>query len=126
MTDDTIVFQYTRADALADGVLVDLSTDKYPETRATFGWDNVACTEAVFHALLEPNPRQRCRAMLMTLAFHLLTGRDSRERDASELTFNILRSEQRFALPDDLKLKAVCHPGDHGEACLTIMLPEED
>ena len=118
-----MIFVYTRAQALEDGVLVDV-TEMARE--AGFCWP-VAITAAVW-ALIEAIP-ERYRGL------HSI---DGRLWDALWMASCAIRSstssgnELRYSLTlhtaqsSHLTLKLVTGPGDHGEPVVTIMLPEED
>jgi hypothetical protein len=127
--DAPVIFSYTRAQAIEDGVLVDL-TDWAKETGFRIP---VACTSTVWHQYVVPPEGTR--------AF----GQSERGRghDLLWMLYNAIRATKRNGEADDrlfykviflqaphrqetATLKAVCGPGDHGEPVLTIMLPEED
>jgi hypothetical protein len=120
-----IIFSYTRAQALKDGVLVDL-TDWARELGFRFP---VACTQALWDGLVVPpasapeqSERGRAHDLLWMLACSV------RKNGGSQLRFQVLfqgtRSQPKRRVQQDLK--AVCGPGDLGEPVLTVMLPEED
>jgi len=119
-----VIHSYTRADAIADGVLVDLS-GRYPEEAGQLYKWPVACTAAVW-ALVEA-----------AVAYGL-------GNDYDGVVWDILWMSQKFIIKriDDYQhlfevsitgtgaarhrvLKIVSHPGDDGLPVLTIMLPEE-
>ena len=119
------IHAYTRAQAIADGVLIDV-TDLAREA----GFKHpVALTASAWAAAVEVPPE--------------VTGQDERGRLWDVLT--LLRqaalsgpggSETRFAVHvrnDDgegtlplVQLKAVCGPGDQGERVVTVMMLDED
>ena len=120
-----IVHSYTRADAIADGVLVDL-TASYPEECRLYRYP-VACSAAVW-----------------SLVDQAVTNR-RHYNDQAGVVWDILYMSQRgvIAKPDAQTvlfqvvitgtgkkkihtMKAVCGPGDNMEPVITIMLPEED
>jgi hypothetical protein len=46
---------------------------------------------------------------------------------ARELRFGVhVRNDHRERTPPLVRLKAVCGPGDWGESCINVMLPDED
>lgn len=118
-----MIYVYTRAQALEDGVLVDVSE---MAREAGFRWP-VAVTAAVW-ALIEAIP-ERYRGLQST---------DGRLWDVLWLASCAIRSsatpgtELRYSLTlhtaqsSHLTLKLVTGPGDRGEPVVTIMLPEED
>ena len=120
-----VIHSYTRADAIADGVLVDL-TAAYPEECRMYRY-NVACTAAVWSLVDRAVTRRK------------------HYNDEAGVVWDILYMSQRgvIARPDDQTvlfkvvitgtgkqcthtLKAVCGPGDDLKPVITIMLPEED
>lgn len=123
---DHINFRYTRAMAIADGILIDAGLGKFAEvSRQHFPGINLAMTDSVFQLI----------AVSITSAAGC---------DFSGCWHNILWMAQRG--PDELlgngrifkvgfrntqslqwhTLKILFHPGDHGEPCATVMLPNED
>lgn len=122
---DPLIHRYTRAEALADGVLVDLS-----EWASETGFKvPVACTRSVWEQWIVPpegtrewGQSERGRAHdVLWLLFVAIRGAGNREQLEYEVIF--LDADQRQRI---VKLKAVCGPGDHGEPVLTVMLPSED
>ena len=118
-----ILFSYTRADALADGVLIDLTK------LATEAGIKIptAITQAAWHAAIEPPsdcPEQsvdgRAWDVLTLLRFEAL-----RNGQATRLDF-IVSVTRNSRSSEDVHLKALVHPGDTGEPVITIMLPNED
>ena len=122
-TDADVLFAYTRADALADGVLRDLS-GLARETGIKFP---TAITAAAWAAVIEPPddcPGQssagRAWDVLQVLRF---AARSAGETSRLDLT---VRVQQRPGQWRDVQLKALAHPGDAGEPVISIMLPYED
>ena len=121
-----LISVYTRAAALADGVLVDL-TDLAHEAGFVIP---VAVTEAVYRSYLDPSPEfanegqslaGRAWDLLQVLRFAAAV-----YPDRSELRFKVLFVLTPGCPPEPVPLKALCHPGDDGEPVLTILLPQED
>ncbi|HOU12758.1 MAG TPA: hypothetical protein PKZ84_06550 [Anaerolineae bacterium] len=117
-----VIYTYTRAQALEDGVLVDVSE---LAREAGFVWP-VALTTAVW-ALVEDIPR-RYRAWqtvegrlydVLWMAYCAIRGAD---HSGTELLYTLLLDHGRRHY---LTLKLVTGPGDHGEPVVTIMLPDE-
>ena len=118
-----IVSCYTRADAIGDGVLVDLSK-LAAEAGITFP---TAITQSAWHAAIEPPadcPEQsedgRAWDVLNVLRFEAL-----RNGQATRLDFAV-RVRRNARQSEDVFLKSLVHPGDEGEGVITIMLPDED
>ena len=125
--DAPVIFRYTRAQAIEDGDLVDLS-EWAKETGFTIP---VACTSAVWRKYVEPPPvtkqlgqSERGRAHdLLWMLYNKI--RSSVKSDGDYLLFDVifLQAPQK---QETVKLKAVCGPGDQGAPVLTVMLPDED
>ena len=117
-----LIYAYTRAQALEDGVLVDVSE---LAREAGFVWP-VALTAAVW-ALVEAIPaRYRAWQTVERRTYDVLwmayCGIRSAEHHGTELCYTLLLDHGRRRY---LTLKLVTGPGDHGEPVVTIMLPDE-
>lgn len=121
-----VISVYTRADALRDGVLVDLSN---LALEAGFRIP-LAVTEAVYRAYLDPSPefanegqsfQGRAWDLLQILRFAAAV-----YPDCSDIRFKVLFVLSPDCPPEPVDLKALCHPGDDGEPVLTVLLPNED
>jgi len=117
-----LIYAYTRAQALEDGVLVDVSE---LAREAGFVWP-VALTAAVW-ALVEDIPRryrawQTVEGRLSDALWMAYCGIRSAEHSSTELRYTLLMDH---GLRRYLTLKLVTGPGDHGEPVVTIMLPDE-
>lgn len=120
-----VVFSYTRAQAIDDGVLVDL-TEWARETGFTIP---VACTAAVWHQYVTPpeatrglgqSERGRAHDLLWMLYVAI-----RRSPGGQQLMYDVLFL-QKPGRTETVRLKAICGPGDNGEPVLTVMLPHED
>ena len=120
-----VISVYSRADALRDGVLVDL-TDLARQAGFRIP---LAVTEAVYRSYLDPSPeliaegqsRQgRAWDLLQILRFAAAV-----YPDRSEIHFKVLFVLSPGCPPEPVALKALCHPGDDGEPVLTVLLPNE-
>src|SRR5690349_94629 len=124
-TDDDLIFAYTRAQAIADGELVDVTgTAK----EAGFRYP-VALTRAVWCEYVEvpagvegQDEKGRLWDILVMLGYAIRG-----DRDQSVLRFRLhVRNDNREQMPPLVELKALCGPDDDGSPCITIMLPLED
>ncbi len=126
-----VIYAYTRAQAIADGVLIDVSQ---PAREAGFRWP-VALTRAAWEECVEwsesDSRRQVCQDVSGRLWDVLWMASNALRRTSHNST------AQRFELyrvPRDGKslkarltrLKIVAGPSDQGEPVLTIMQPNED
>ena len=121
-----IIYAYTRAQALADGVLVDVS-DLAREAGFVFP---VALTERFYHGYIVPtlaliaegqSIAGRLWDLLTVLRWTIQTSKDD-----SYLPLSVLFVMSPGTPPVPIELVAVCGPGDSGEPVVTVMLPDED
>lgn len=125
-TSAPIIFAYTRQQAIADGVLIDVSTTA---TEAGFRIP-VAVTAAVWAECVEvpagvrhQDERGRLWDVLSMLRFAIRVARNS----GPEMRYRLhVRNDNRDGTPPLVTLKAVCGPDDDGAPCVTVMLPDED
>lgn len=121
-----VISTYTRAQAIEDGVLVDLMQDKMAEVcRQHYKWP-IACTAAVFAIMQKAvENKKRCNDYAGVLHDMLWMSRVMK-RDINESTkifrVKIVGAERRSLFD----FKMVAGPGDNAEPVITIMLPDED
>ncbi len=128
-----VIHTYSRREALADGVLVDVSE---MASEAGFKFP-VAVTQRLHAEVLTPDPRAeefgqsfdgRCWDALhmLHMAIKGVLPKKTYPCGAGEATeyqcYFVMKARQRRLLT----LKAVCGPGDDMEPVITIMLPDED
>lgn len=118
-----VISTYTRAQALADGVLVDVSTTA-KEAGIKFP---VAITQALYHGVIAPDPRAVGQDVDGRLwdALYMLRNEIRRGNGGAVVVYRcyfVMKARQRRLMT----LKAVCGPGDNAEPVITIMLPDED
>lgn len=124
-----VVYVYTRAQAIADGVLVNV-TDTAKEAGFKLP---VAITEAL-HNRLTPTKADaaigqdydgRLWDVLWLAAFTIKLADPG--TDTVTFTVALQEAEARSGQPQktDLRLRAVCGPGDEGEPVVTIGFPED-
>jgi hypothetical protein len=116
-SEDDLIYSYTRAQALADGVLIDLSERarhcgiKYP-TACTAGlW-------ALIQAIPEPDldMREVAEAVRISAVLSAMLEAIRAARGTDRVVFRALGAE----------LWAQCGPGDDGEPVITVMMQGED
>jgi hypothetical protein len=120
-----LIHRYSRADAIRDGVLIDVS-----ETTQEAGirWP-VALTAAVWAKCVAVPLGVACldeagRLWDLVWMLRLAVGRSA---GGPEVRFGVhVRNVNRDRTPPLVRLEAVCGPGDDGEPVVTVMLPEED
>jgi hypothetical protein len=120
-----LIHRYSRADALRDGVLIDVS-----ETAKEAGFSYpVALTAATWERCVTVPPGVSCQdeaGRLWDVLF-LLRCAIGRGGSGPEVRFGVhVRNDNRERTPPLVRLKALCGPGDDGSPCITVMLPDED
>lgn len=117
---------YSRAQAIEDGVLVDLMQDTMlPVAKQHYKYP-IACTAAVFAIMQKAVENKRCFNDYAGVLHDMLWMSKVHFRAISDTTriFRVkIVGAGRTKLFD---FKMVCGPNDDMSPCLTIMLPEED
>ena len=134
-----VIYSYTRAQAIEDGVLVNVSK-MAKEAGITFP---TAITSAVFHEYVETPPEMngvqddtgRLWDILWMLSWAIRAGHIKGEQG----TFEVIVAKpdkgdwQANEKPHEgdrtkrlVTLEAVCGPADDGSPCITVMKPDED
>jgi hypothetical protein len=119
-----LIHRYTRAHALADGELVDVSSVareagiRYPTALTRAVWERYVKVPPGVAGQDEPG-RLWDIVWMLSLAIRRSTG--------TLVAFALhVRDDNRERTPPLVRLKAICGPGDQGEPVITVMLPEED
>ncbi len=126
-TDADVIYSYTRAQAIEDGVLVDANIGDLAEvTQQHYKWP-VAMTASVF-AMIETavNHPKHCndyRGVWHDILWMSKMNITHRFSESSHLFKVIITGLGRKRIHE---LKIVCGPGDDAEPVVTVMLPEED
>ena len=108
---------YTRAQAIADGVLVDVS-----EQAKRFGIRfAVAITDGLYSALTQASQTDAFKPLCIDLLLITMRQRISRTSDTDRIDFVV---KVPHAAP--IGAYALCTPGDTPEPVLTVLLPHED
>jgi hypothetical protein len=121
-----VIYAYTRAQAIEDGVLVDVSSVareagiKFP----------VTLTSTVWGQYVEVPEGVNCQDEKGRLWDILWMFRCAARNFSGETLFFKLyvrnHNRERLSRNDLVTLKALCGPGDDAEPVITIMLPDED
>lgn len=123
-SDDDIIHIYTRAQAIEDGFLVDVSTTAQ-EAGLRFP---VALTRTVWGQYVEVPEGvegQDEAGRLWDILWMLATAIRGSKAPGDTLNFQLyVRNDNRR--PELVTLKAICGPNDDASPCITVMLPEED
>jgi len=120
-----IIFKYTRAEAIADGALFDVTDTareagfKVPVAVTAEVWSRyVKVTPAAEEAGNDLDGRLWDVLWMAHIAAHCTP-------QSSEVVFPMLVVTDSV-IAEEVQLKMVCGPGDDGEPVITIMLPRED
>lgn len=124
--DAPIIYQYTRKQAIEDGILIDL-TEWAKETGFTIP---VACTVAVWNQYVEAPEGtaelgQSIRGRAHDLLWMLYVAIRQKPGGGDRLMYKVIFL-QAPGRQETVELKAICGPGDDAEPVMTIMLPHED
>ena len=120
------VYSYSRADALSDGVLVDLN--KYISVKESPFKFPMACTDTVYNiierAVENKEYSNDYEGVVWDIMFMAIHGKVQTINESTILFEVLITGTDQ---PDDLyTFKCQCHAGDNLEPVLTIMLPTED
>jgi hypothetical protein len=121
--DADLIHPYTRAQAIADGVLIDVSAT----ARDAGIHFPVALTRAVWDRCVEVPPSVECQDEASRLwdLLYLLRVAIGASSGGSTLLYRLyVRNDNRR--PKPVTLKAVCGPGDDAAPVLTVMRTTED
>jgi hypothetical protein len=120
-----LIHRYTRADAVRDGELIDVS----PTAREAGIRYPVALTRAAWGRCVAVPPGVACQdeaGRLWDLVW-MLRCAIARQGGGRVVAFALhVRNDNRERTPPLVRLKAACGPGDEGEPVLTVMMPDED
>jgi hypothetical protein len=129
---DDIVFSYSRAQALADGVLVAVPEPLQKEAGFRIP---VAMTSRVYEDCVawttEDSERKRVSQDQEARLWDLLAmARFAAQCEPSRsiVAFDLLRVPKQGSgiLPRRVQLVMTIHQGDDGQPCMTVMFPDED
>lgn len=120
-----VIYSYTREQAIADGVLVDVSE---MAKEAGFLYP-VAVTQGVWHDIVVPSPRdqkdgQSIDGRLWDVLYMLKCAIHFKTAPSNKTDFFVIAVHERKQ--ETHKLYALCGPGDNAEPVVTIMHPWED
>lgn len=123
--DSDVIYAYTRAQAIEDGQLIDVS-EMAREAGVRFP---VAVTASVWHTYVVPDERSRKygqseQGRLWDILWLLRCAiRSGDKGDTVTFQVRFIMKEKQLKV---VMLKAVCGPGDDLEPVITIMPPDED
>ena len=126
MSDFEVIASYSRAQAIADGVLIDVST---LAKEAGYRWP-VAFTDHLWHDYVVPpldlaaegqSISGRLWDVLNVIKYSIV-----QSKDATRLSFSVLFAMEPGKAPIPVELVSIAGPGDDGLPTITVMLPEDD
>jgi hypothetical protein len=123
MDENEIIYSYTRKQAIADGVLIDVT-----ELAKEAGFKcPVAFTSSVYerHVRVPEDVVDMDETGRLWDVLWLLRYAAMQSPEKSELLFKLSERTGNNEM-EIVTLKAICSPDDEGGVCLTVMLPEED
>ena len=124
--DFELISRYSRAQAIADGVLIDVS-DTAREAGNTHATAITAAVHANYVHVPDGVTGQDERGRLWDLVWMLrVTITRHRDAEGDTLLYTVYVRNTDDGTPQPVKLKAICHPGDSGEPVVTVLLPDED
>jgi hypothetical protein len=124
-SDAEVVYSYSRAQAIGDDILVDVS-EVAREAGITFP---VALTRAVFEkcVTIPKGVRLQDENGRLWDVCYMLSDAIRRSRSTELLMYKLhVRNDNRDRTPPLITLKAVCRPGDTAAPVITVMMPDED
>jgi hypothetical protein len=124
--DADLIHRYSRADAIRDGVLIDVT-----EAARGAGFKfPVALTAAAWARCVAVPPGVVCQdeaGRLWDVLWLLHLAIRGQSGGGAEVRFAVhVRNDNRERTPPLVGLKALCGPDDDGWPCVTVMLPDED
>ena len=124
--DWNVIYSYTRAQAIEDGVLIDITADAQAHGFKV----HTVVTDNLYHRYVEvPSGLDRSYGQSVTGRLHdlltlaLFAARSSKGTDRVYFKVSFLMGPGRSETVDII---AHIGPGDNAEPVLTIMLPEDD
>jgi hypothetical protein len=120
-----LIHSYSRAQALEDGVLIDVSqTAKEAGIRYP-----VALTRAVWERCVKVPPGVECQDEAGRLwdVLWLLRVAIEGSDGGSELCYGVhVRNDNWEQTPPLVQLRALCRPNDDGSPCINVLMPGEE
>jgi len=127
-----VIYAYTRAQAIEDGVLVDVAEIareagfRFPVAMTATVWSD--CVEWSDEDSKRQTRQDEPGRLWDVLWMGMCAARGAASRNKSQISFSLYRVPRggRGVRPRLAHLKLVIGPGDGGEPVITIMLPNED
>lgn len=125
--DFEVISSYSRAQAIEDGFLVDVS--ETCEARELGFKFPIALTRCVYDKYVEVPPGapfQDKRGRLWDVLYMLVIALRQQHERPDRILYKLHVSDGRPGIPPLVTLLAVCGPGDDPRPVITIMEPDED
>lgn len=127
-----VIHSYTRAQAVDDGMLVDVSEVareagfRFPVAMTAAAWGD--CVEWSDEDSKRQTYQDEAGRLWDVLWMGMCAARSAASRNISQASFSLYRVPRggRGMQPRLTQLKLVVGPGDDGEPVITVMLPNED
>ena len=128
-----IISCYTRANAIEDGILIEVPKEFSKEAGITFpvGY-TIGLSEYVEPDEIAEMPGQSRDGRLWDLLYMFRTAVKASKTSSDRLNYKVIFQmrkqihNKKITVPETITVYAVCGPGDHGEPVITLMLPGED
>jgi hypothetical protein len=125
MDDFTLVYSYSQAQAIADGVLIDVTA----QAKETGFKLHTVVTDNLYHRYIVPSAGLEGEGQSVAGRLHdtfgMLLAAASKQPNSARVETDV-----RFLMApgrqEKVRVIAVVGPGDEGEAVMTIMLPGDD
>ncbi|MBE0428087.1 MAG: hypothetical protein IBX72_15790 [Nitrospirae bacterium] len=126
--DRDVIYKYSREQAIRDGVLVDVTETakeagiKYPTAVTEALWNYIEPTEKL------ERMGQSIQGRLWDVLYLFAIATRCVSKGCAELHYDVdfLMENSVLFETHEVKLKAVCGPGDNHEPVITLMLEDED
>ena len=121
--ENDLIYRYSRADAIRDGTLIDVSATareagiRFPTALTSAAWDLYV---RVPQGVTGQDEAGRLWDVLWMLRYAILSGPRG---NPIQFEFYVQNDDSG---PQRVTLKSVAGPDDDGNPCVTIMLPDED
>jgi len=128
-----IISCYTRANAIEDGILIEVPKEFSKEAGITFPVAyTIGLSEYVEPDDIAEMPGQSRDGRLWDLLYMFRMAVKASKTSSDRLNYKVIFQmrkqihNRKITAPETITVYAVCGPGDHGEPVITLMLPGED
>lgn len=133
-TEADIISRYTRADAIADGFLVDISETAreagfvVPVAMTRAAWEDFVAWDQAVDGKRKGTYQDEAGRLWDVVYMASRAAKSMARKGMSEAIFLMVRvpREGRGRTPREVRVKLHSGPGDHGEQVITISLEKED